>query len=211
MRVVDPKAHQRRIWCIERAALRLIAAHGYAETSLEQVAEACRMRKASLYHYFDSKEALLHGIIEAMVRKMHAQVLNMRGEMLDMRERGRSLEGSLYQIGMKVLENMSLAENRNFTRILERDAGTNSYIRRVFFKVANRTMGGAEKTLLTPGLWKGRRISAREHLMHMHQYMGCMFRYAVETRLWKSGPAMGFGDRNYVRSLARIFAKGIRA
>ena len=94
---------------------------------------------------------------------------------------------------------------------LERDAGTNSYIRRVFFKVANRTMGGAEKTLLTPGLWKGRRISAREHLMHMHQYMGCMFRYAVETRLWKSGPAMGFGDRNYVRSLARIFAKGIRA
>jgi len=184
--------------------MRLFAARGYAETSLDEVAKACRMCKASLYHYFGSKEALLHGIIDDMVRKMLARMLKMP-------RHGRNIEESLYQIGMQVLNGMSMPDHRNFTQILVRDAGTNSYIRRVFFKVAKRTMGDARQTLFESGRWKGRRISLGEHMMHMHQFVGSIFRYGIETRVWKAGPALAFGERKYVRSLARVFAKGIGA
>jgi AcrR family transcriptional regulator len=204
MRVVDPKAHERRMWCIERAAMRLFAARGYTETSLDEVAKACRMRKASLYHYFGSKEVLLHGIIDAMVKRMHAR-------MLQIPKHSRNLEESLYRIGMQALDDLATPDHRNFTQILVRDAGNNSYIRRVFFKIAMRTMGDARDTLIEPGKWRGRRIGARQHMMHMHQFIGCLFRYGIETRVWKAGPALAFGDKTYVKSLARIFARGIGA
>ena len=187
MRVVDPKAHERRMWCIERAAMRLFAARGYSETSLDEVAGACRMRKASLYHYFGSKEALLHGIIDAMVRKMHDQMLKMP-------RHGRDLEGSLNAIGMEFLDSMSTPDHRNFTQILIRDAGHNSYIRRVFFKLAKRTMGDPQKAMGGPARWMGGRISLARHHMLMHQFIGCLFRYGIETRVWKTGPALLAGN-----------------
>lgn len=44
-------------------ALTLMAERGAAATSMRQLAEACGVRVAALYHYFDSKEALLAAVI----------------------------------------------------------------------------------------------------------------------------------------------------
>jgi AcrR family transcriptional regulator len=47
---------------LERAA-RLIYQHGYEATSMQQIAEACGMTKAGLYHHIETKEALLVAIM----------------------------------------------------------------------------------------------------------------------------------------------------
>ena len=44
---------------ILREAAELFLTRGYAETSLRTIADAVDMRPASIYHHFDSKDALL--------------------------------------------------------------------------------------------------------------------------------------------------------
>jgi AcrR family transcriptional regulator len=53
------RKRQRRIKEILRVAAEVLAEKGYYNTSLEEIADRLDLAKASLYHYFDSKEALL--------------------------------------------------------------------------------------------------------------------------------------------------------
>jgi AcrR family transcriptional regulator len=53
------RKRQRRVNEILRVAADVLSEKGYYNTSLEEIAERLDLAKASLYHYFDSKEALL--------------------------------------------------------------------------------------------------------------------------------------------------------
>lgn len=46
------------------AALQVFARNGYRNTTLDEVAETAGVTKGAIYHYFDTKEALLLGVIE---------------------------------------------------------------------------------------------------------------------------------------------------
>ena len=46
------------------AALRLMAEHGSAGVSMRQLARACDLQVAAIYHYFSSKDALLSAVID---------------------------------------------------------------------------------------------------------------------------------------------------
>jgi AcrR family transcriptional regulator len=46
------------------AALQVFARNGYRNTTLDEVAETAGVTKGTIYHYFDTKEALLLGVIE---------------------------------------------------------------------------------------------------------------------------------------------------
>lgn len=48
------------------AAFKLFSEKGYNETSVSQIARAAGLSKGLMYHYFDSKEALLIAILEGM-------------------------------------------------------------------------------------------------------------------------------------------------
>ncbi|BCY08825.1 TetR/AcrR family transcriptional regulator [Actinoplanes sp. L3-i22] len=47
-----------------RAALRLFTEQGYEATSLRQIADELGINKASLYYYFDNKEAILQSLFD---------------------------------------------------------------------------------------------------------------------------------------------------
>lgn len=51
-------------------AARLFSAQGYMRASIADLAEACKLSRGALYHYFDSKEAILFAILDAHVREM---------------------------------------------------------------------------------------------------------------------------------------------
>jgi AcrR family transcriptional regulator len=55
-------AETRALAC--RTALRLFTEQGYEATSLRQIADELGINKASLYYYFDSKEAILRSLFE---------------------------------------------------------------------------------------------------------------------------------------------------
>ena len=51
-------------------AARLFASQGYERSSIGDLADACRLSRGALYHYFDSKEAILYAMLETHVRGM---------------------------------------------------------------------------------------------------------------------------------------------
>ncbi len=55
-------------------AAQLFARRGYPATSMNQVAEACKLSKATLYHYYKDKSSLLISIAETHVSKLAALV-----------------------------------------------------------------------------------------------------------------------------------------
>ena len=55
-------------------AAALFARHGYHATSMNQVAEACALSKATLYHYYRDKDAMLVQIAEGHVSRLVALV-----------------------------------------------------------------------------------------------------------------------------------------
>ena len=57
------------------AATRLFAAQGYDRTSVQEIVEAAGVTKGALYHYFGSKDDLLH--------EVYARVLRVQQERLD--------------------------------------------------------------------------------------------------------------------------------
>ena len=48
----------------QQAALRLFTEQGYEATSLRQIADELGINKASLYYYFDGKEAILQSVLD---------------------------------------------------------------------------------------------------------------------------------------------------
>src|SRR3981081_3014457 len=51
-------------------AAALFSAQGYMRSSIADLAEACKLSRGALYHYFDSKEAILFAILAAHIREM---------------------------------------------------------------------------------------------------------------------------------------------
>ena len=68
-------AKSRRLRVLETAA-RLICEHGYDKASMQQIAQACRLTKAGLYHYIRSKEHLLSEIMNHGMDVFEEQVLS---------------------------------------------------------------------------------------------------------------------------------------
>lgn len=54
---------------ILRVAYELFASEGYEAVSMERVAGACRMKKATLFYYYPSKQALGRAVIEAASKR----------------------------------------------------------------------------------------------------------------------------------------------
>ena len=61
-------------------AARLFARRGYPATSMNQVAEACGLSKATIYHYFRDKYALLVSIADGHVSRLQLLVADATRE-----------------------------------------------------------------------------------------------------------------------------------
>lgn len=55
-------------------AAALFSAHGYMRSSIADLADACALSRGALYHYFDSKEAILYGILDAHLHEMIVRI-----------------------------------------------------------------------------------------------------------------------------------------
>lgn len=72
-------------------AAQLFAQRGYPATSMNQVAEASGLSKATLYHYYRDKYTLLVSIAEGHVNRLHALVAEVQAQPLPPEARLRQL------------------------------------------------------------------------------------------------------------------------
>lgn len=102
------KTRRRRV--LETAA-QLICEHGYEKASMQQIAEACQLTKAGLYHYVRSKEHLLAEIMNYGMDVFEEQVLSKVLPIVDPVER---LEAAMERNVLLVTE----GRNKEITVIL---------------------------------------------------------------------------------------------
>ena len=76
------KDHSEKRAHILRIAARVFADGGIARASMAQVAEACGISKANIYHYYDSKDALVVDILDSYLRTLRDRLaqLDRQGE-----------------------------------------------------------------------------------------------------------------------------------
>ena len=71
--IIQGKRERNKIQCRERileTSRRMFTSGGYEETTIEEIAEAAEISKATLYNYFPSKEILLVGIADAALEEL---------------------------------------------------------------------------------------------------------------------------------------------
>ena len=71
------KDHDEKRAQILKAAARFFAEEGFHGASMAQVAAACGFSKANLYHYYDSKDAVLFGILDSYLRGLRDRVCGL--------------------------------------------------------------------------------------------------------------------------------------
>ncbi len=76
---LDRRKKQRTAQAIEDAALRLFAEHGFAATTIADIADAAEIAPRTFFAYFPSKESVLFGDFDATFRSL-AEYLDTRGE-----------------------------------------------------------------------------------------------------------------------------------
>ncbi|MCV6584272.1 MAG: TetR/AcrR family transcriptional regulator [Marinibacterium sp.] len=62
---------------ILKTAARVFAEQGFARASMSQVAGACGISKANIYHYYDSKDALLFDILDSYLSALRDRLADL--------------------------------------------------------------------------------------------------------------------------------------
>ncbi|QBF29876.1 TetR/AcrR family transcriptional regulator [Thalassococcus sp. S3] len=74
------KDHDQKRTALRKGAAAYFAAHGYDRASMTGAARECGVSKALIYHYYDSKEALLFDILDAHLSDLAAVVAEAQPE-----------------------------------------------------------------------------------------------------------------------------------
>ncbi len=64
--------HAEKRLAIQNKAAAFFARHGYDRSSMNQLAQACGVSKALIYHYYDSKDAILFDIVHTHLTELLA-------------------------------------------------------------------------------------------------------------------------------------------
>lgn len=69
------KDHADKRGLIQNVAAEVFARDGFDRASMNQIAAACGISKANIYHYYPSKDALLFDLLESYLKELRDRVL----------------------------------------------------------------------------------------------------------------------------------------
>ena len=97
VRVKDDK--KQRAIC--DAAIELITANGFADTSMSKIAKAAQVSPATIYVYFENKETLLNQVYLSVKQEMSAELLTNVGRNSAVAEAFQLIWNNFYQYATK--------------------------------------------------------------------------------------------------------------
>lgn len=177
-------------------ARRLIANQGYKETSMSQIAKACKVTKAGLYHYFKSKEAILHAILGC-----HEE---QTGPLKEELAKAKSLEDVFYAIAQNHLEKMSQPSQLEFVKILINEAMTNPDVKKFHLKSVKESLVTIARDVLSPFLKE--RMDEVELRRTYFQFFAALVHYTWQVKMVGGLSDIIGDDESYIRLLAKVYA-----
>lgn len=199
MKTLDPLVYKVRKESFLERARQLFAMKGYAETSMEDVARACNVQKASLYHYFASKHQLLQELVDLETSRWSKNIRSY--------EAGKTLEETLMLIGTTFLKDFEQPARREFFKIVYFESHKNPAILRAFKESPTNNRDGFfavfKKHLAS-------KLDQKQIAMFMVQFMGALIHFATISRLRPENlcPEV-FDDASFVRQLVETFSRSL--
>ena len=196
VKVLNEQKHADQRMRLLSQARKLFATQGVKETSMSQIAKACRVTKATLYHYFQSKDAILKEILACK---------GLEIETLGQGNPPRDLEECFYQIGTAHLEHMDKPENLELMKIMLSETMKNHEMKRLYmtFVVENITRGARQ--ILAP-FAQGRKTEAELKLIFF-QFTASLIHYNWNTKMVGDLTDLLGNDESFVRQLSKTYAR----
>jgi len=123
------------------AALETFARTGLAGTSVRDIARQARIRVSTLYHYYPSKEALYHAVLERMAEQVREMVVAALGRGRDFKETTTTAINQLFDFFLR---------NRAYVQLGHRMALEGRPGTLADDRIAERWLGLLEGTLRPP-------------------------------------------------------------
>ncbi len=199
MKTLDPVLYQIRKEAILQQARHMFATRGFAETSMDDIAQANHIQKASLYHYFRSKQQILEEMIHVESDRWNAQLQDSI--------EGNDFAQNLKAIGSAFLRNLDDPGRREFFQIIHFESHKNPEIFKAF-KNSAVCRRGLIHQLFTRCLET--KFSPVQIAMAMTQFMGGLIHYAAMAKLRGENMCLEkFSDAEYLEQTVAIFLKGL--
>ncbi len=199
MKVADPAVFKIKKDTILQYARHLFASRGYTETSMDDIARACDMQKASLYHYFLSKHQILEEMIQLEGERWNSQLETSLDDI--------DFAQSLTTIGSTFLKNFDDPARREFFQIIHFESHKNPEILKAF-KNGPVCKRGVIHQVFTKFLKE--RSSPVQIAMAITQFMGGLIHYATMAKLRGENMCLeSFSDAQYLENTVAIFLRGI--
>jgi AcrR family transcriptional regulator len=199
MKTLDPILHHNRKNSILDHARHLFATKGFSETSMDDIARTCHLQKASLYHYFDSKQQLLQDLVDRESIKWSDMVIHFEG--------GRDLKDTLTRIATRIMEDVKDPGRREFFQIVQFESHNNPCIwkalkaspthnRAGFYAVFAKHLDG--------------RLPRNRIAIFITQFMGALLHYIRIAKLHSENMCYEpIEDQDYIAQLVLTFSAGI--
>jgi len=156
---------------ILEAADELFGQNGYDAATTREIAERCRINKALIHYHFKNKEGLLASLLdryyERLARTLQGAITGQRS----LRERMLILVDSYVDF---------LSENRNFNRIVQREASGGKHMDRISTHMAPLFQLG---TALVQGAYPSTQSGEMAAPQLLISFFGMAINYFTYTRL----------------------------
>ena len=156
---------------ILEAADELFGQNGYDAATTREIAERCRINKALIHYHFKNKEGLLASLLdryyERLARTLQGAITGQRS----LRERMLILVDSYVDF---------LSENRNFNRIVQREASGGKHMDRISTHMAPLFQLG---TALVQGAYPSTQSGEMSATQLLISFFGMAINYFTYTRL----------------------------
>jgi len=199
MKVLDPAVFSIRKETILQFARHLFATKGYAESTMDDIAQASKMQKASLYHYFASKQQILQEMVDLEVGRWTARLSEY--------EKGSDLKETLQILATTFLKDLEDPARREFFKILHFESHNNPFIFKAWKESPLQNREGFYAVFAKH--LEGRRTRA-EISMFITQFMGALIHYVNMAKLRGENFCLEvFDDASYIKQLVEIYTRGI--
>jgi AcrR family transcriptional regulator len=195
----NPKKHADQRTRLLAHARRLFAVQGVKETSMSQVAQACKVTKATLYHYFKNKEAVLKEILDCRSKNIEASAQSAKA---------KNLEECLDQIARSHLKQMDEPENLEAMKIMISEMLKNEVMRKFYMDFLRENIGlGADA--VTPFI-SGKKTEKELRLIFF-QFMATLVHYDWNVKM-AGDPSGLIGDEEaFIRQLVKTYTWAFQA
>ncbi len=85
------KDHEQKRIHILKSAARVFAEQGYDRASMSVLAKECGISKANIYHYYDSKDALLFDVLDSYLKMLRDRICSLDLSGLDAKSQLRTV------------------------------------------------------------------------------------------------------------------------